>query len=139
MSINNNAPMDPCYKCQGTGLFDKFLNDYLTILFSDHLSRDCKNSMQPRTNFGGGNENNYSNGGGDTGQFCRILFYFFLTGGATKCYNCNETGHFSRECPQARGGAGGGGGGDCYNCGQSGHRSAECSQPRQQRTRGECS
>lgn len=38
------------------------------------------------------------------------------------CYNCNKTGHMSRECtePRSGGGGGGGGGGSCYSCGQSG-------------------
>jgi len=50
------------------------------------------------------------------------------------CYNCNEEGHMSRECPQkdnsGRGG-GGRGGGNCYNCGQPGHLSRDCTEPRQ--------
>ena len=39
------------------------------------------------------------------------------------CYNCNEEGHMSRDCPS--------GGGDrkpmsCYNCNQEGHMSRDC-------------
>ena len=32
-------------------------------------------------------------------------------GGGNKCYNCNQTGHMSRNCPEARKPRGGGGGG----------------------------
>ena len=54
-----------------------------------------------------------------------------------ECCRCGETGHISRDCPEAgskgRGGGGGGGGGGaargpmkCYECGEEGHMARDC-------------
>jgi len=63
-------------------------------------------------------------------------------GGGGACYNCNRTGHISRECPDSRGsgggfdrrsgGYGGRGGGrpmKCYNCDRDGHMARDCREP----------
>lgn len=45
------------------------------------------------------------------------------------CYNCNEVGHMSRECPTKQQGGGGPRGNStsvCYNCNETGHFSREC-------------
>jgi len=86
-----------CYNCQGSG----------------HMSREC---TEPRS--GGG-------GGGGMFLFPYFLFtkQFFILGGYSrggggggsdiKCYNCQGSGHMSRECTEPRSGGGGGGGKSC--------------------------
>ncbi|KAK4854331.1 hypothetical protein QYF36_022339 [Acer negundo] len=72
-------------------------------------------------------------------------------GGGSSCYNCGQSEHMGRDCPQGGSGGGGGGryfgvgrsyggsdgrgygggggvdgGGNCYNCGGSGNFAREC-------------
>ncbi|KAG1685247.1 putative ATP-dependent RNA helicase DDX4 [Nymphon striatum] len=44
------------------------------------------------------------------------------------CFNCGESGHMSRECPNPK--KGGGNDRGCFNCGESGHMSRECPNPK---------
>ena len=50
------------------------------------------------------------------------------SGRPMSCYNCNEEGHISRDCPKPR--EGGGGPMSCFNCNEEGHMSRDCPKPR---------
>ena len=51
------------------------------------------------------------------------------SGRPMSCYNCNEEGHISRDCPNPKQGNGAGSA-SCYNCNEEGHMSRDCPKPR---------
>nr|BAD99524.1 VASA RNA helicase [Moina macrocopa] len=58
-------------------------------------------------------------------------------GGSRGCFNCGDTNHMSRECPNPK--KEGNSRGTCYNCGDSGHMSRECPNPKKESSsRGTC-
>jgi len=91
---------------------------------------------------GSGNRGGGQRGGGDSnvcfncqqpGHFSRECPTARKSGGGdNKCFNCQQTGHMSRDCPEPRSGGRSGGGGDsnCFNCQKPGHMSRDCPEPR---------
>ncbi|CAI2349737.1 unnamed protein product [Caenorhabditis sp. 36 PRJEB53466] len=77
--------------------------------------------------FGGGGNSGFGGGGGGYG------------GGErgernNNCFNCGQSGHQSRDCPEPRKPREGGDRPrNCFNCDQPGHQSRECTEPRKPR------
>ncbi|KAL4236389.1 Tudor domain [Mactra antiquata] len=65
---------------------------------------------------------------GESGHFSRECPNAASKDGGRDCYKCGESGHIARECPNPAK-AGGGGGRECYKCGESGHMARDCTNP----------
>ncbi|XP_054161521.1 ATP-dependent RNA helicase glh-2-like [Oppia nitens] len=55
------------------------------------------------------------------------------SGGGRDCFNCHQSGHMSRECPEPRKERSGPR--KCYNCQQEGHSSRDCTEPKKENSR----
>ena len=115
-TYGNNGGDRTCYNCQKTG----------------HISRDCpeeKKAYGGRSNGGYNNDSNGRDGYKTYGQSNQ-------DSGSRSCYNCQKTGHISRDCPEERKPRGGNyssyagnasrSNDGCYKCGDKGHMSKEC-------------